>query len=191
MLLRMFWRSLDAARCCSTVSCSWLLSAVSSSLRDCNSSFDVSNSSLVDWYSSLAAMASSLIAFWSSLAISRSRMALCRSSRVAASSCSSWATRDASAANSNGLTGLSLGVGSSTKLTRPGPVASQDGTQSCNYRDAHSPPLVGIGRFRVAALRLAPLHPSSRGDPGPHHRGDFGARSGQIVTSSVRLVDCT
>jgi hypothetical protein len=40
VLLRMFWRSLAVARSCSTVSCSWLLQAVSSSLRDCSSSLD-------------------------------------------------------------------------------------------------------------------------------------------------------
>ena len=52
----------------SRVSCSWLLSAVSSSLSDCSSSFEVSSSSLVDWYSSLTDSASSLIAFCSSAA---------------------------------------------------------------------------------------------------------------------------
>ena len=36
-------------RCRSSVSCSWLLRAVSSSLSDCNSSFEVSSSSFVDW----------------------------------------------------------------------------------------------------------------------------------------------
>ena len=83
------WRSV---RCRSSVSCSWLLSAVSSSLSDCNSSFEVSSSSLVDWYSSLTDKASSLIALCSSPEISRLRMAPCSSVRVASSSCSSSAT---------------------------------------------------------------------------------------------------
>ena len=72
---------------------SWLFSAVSSSLSDCNSSFEVSSSSLVDWYSSLTDKASSLIAFCSSLDISRLCIAPCSSVRVASSSCSSSATR--------------------------------------------------------------------------------------------------
>ena len=75
VLYRMFCRSLEVVRCRSRVSWSWLLSAVSSSLSDCNSSFEVSSSSLVDWYSSLTDKASSLIAFCSSLEISRLRMA--------------------------------------------------------------------------------------------------------------------
>ena len=74
----MFCRSLDVLRCRSSVSWSWLLRAVSSSLSDCSSSFEVVSSSLVDWNSSLTDSASSLIAFCSSFEISRSRMALCK-----------------------------------------------------------------------------------------------------------------
>ena len=74
-----FCRSLEVVRCRSRVSWSWLLRAVSSSLSDCNSSFEVSSSSLVDWYSSLTDNASSLIAFCSSFEISRLRMAPCSS----------------------------------------------------------------------------------------------------------------
>ena len=49
VLYRTFCRSLEVVRCRSSVSWSWLLRAVSSSLSDCNSSFDVSSSSFVDW----------------------------------------------------------------------------------------------------------------------------------------------
>ena len=101
----MFCRSLDVLRCRSSVSWSWLLSAVSSSLSDCSSSFEVTSSSLVDWNSSLTDIASSLIAFCSSLAISRSRMALCSSLRVASSSRSSSAIRERSSAGSTGRPG--------------------------------------------------------------------------------------
>ncbi len=51
-LSRMFCRSLAVLRWRSSVSCSWLLSAVSSSLSDCSSSREVFSSSLVDWNSS-------------------------------------------------------------------------------------------------------------------------------------------
>ena len=48
VLYSTFCRSLAVVLCFSNVSWSWLLSAVSSSFSDCNSSFEVSNSSLVD-----------------------------------------------------------------------------------------------------------------------------------------------
>ena len=48
VLYRTFCRSLEVVRCRSSDSWSWLLSAVSSSFSDCNSSFEVSSSSLVD-----------------------------------------------------------------------------------------------------------------------------------------------
>ena len=117
-LVRMFSRSLARVRCWSSVSWSWLLSAVSSSLSDCSSSFEVSSSSLVVWNSSFTDMASSLIARISSSAVSRSRMAVSSSLRVASSSCSTCATRDASAGSSTAGSADLSGVGWSTKLSR-------------------------------------------------------------------------
>ena len=96
---------------------SWLLSAVSSSLSDCSSSFEVSSSSLVDWNSSLTDSASSLIAFCSSLEISRLRMAPCSSVRVASSSCSSSATRGVIRRCRRAASASARCFGSSTKQT--------------------------------------------------------------------------
>ena len=91
-----FTRSLLAPSSSNTLSCSWLLIVISSSLSDCSSSFEVSSSSLVDWSSSFIDMTSSLAAFSSSFEVSSSSIVVCKSSRVAANSCSSWRSTDSS-----------------------------------------------------------------------------------------------
>ncbi len=75
---------------------SWLLTVVSSSLRDCSSSLEVSSSSLLDCSSSFMDMTSSFEALSSSLEVSSSSIVLCSSSRVVLSSTSIWRTISAS-----------------------------------------------------------------------------------------------
>ena len=81
VLLSRLAMSLLADSSSSTLSWSWLLTVVSSSLSDCSSSLEVSSSSLADWSSSFIDMTSSFDALSSSLALSNSSMVPCRSSR--------------------------------------------------------------------------------------------------------------
>ena len=159
VLYRTFCRSLEVVRCRSSVSWSWLLSAVSSSFSDCSSSFEVSSSSLVDWYSSLTDSASSLIAFCSSLEISRLRIAPCSSVRVASSSCSSSATR-----------------GSSRRRDRAGSLLARCAARRRSRSAAGSSPSLVTG---WTSMLNAPRLPSSVRRAARHH--DVRVRPGGLL----------
>ena len=94
-----------------TLSWSWLLTVLNSSLSDCSSSLEVSSSSFADWSSSFIDMTSSFEALSSSLELSSSSMVLCKSSLVAFSSYSSCRTTDSSAAVSGGRGGGTVLIG--------------------------------------------------------------------------------